>query len=262
MSGEAEEKTEDVVPTPSSFAETPLSEQLAIMPPTEHVPKPGLDLQFAIRQMRRTMGPGVVATTESLSDEDHELDQDDDQVRSVDENVGREFVSVLPDGTRWSAEDRRGEQFYHAEHLRTLSPVIREIARGRIGMLAKATGVVGDNAEGFIDRTVVASPVLSELIHDGDGAGEVLIAAAAVATNALAERTAALLNEELARSDLSRSTRKARDLGHLLTSLNRSTATSAAALERLRVLRQPVEVNLTVRRSTEEMDRDGTAAGH
>jgi hypothetical protein len=262
MSGEAEKKTEEVAPTPSSFAEMPIADLLAMMPPTEYVPKPGVDLQSALRQMRRAMGSDVVATTESLSDEDHELDLDDDQVRSVDENVGREFVSVLPDGPRWSAEDRRGEQFYHAEHLKTLSPVIREIARGRIGMLARATGVVGDNAEGFIDRTVVASPVLSEMVHEGDGAGEVLIAAAAVATNALAERTAELLNEELSRSDVSRSTRKARDLGHLLTALNRSTATSAAALERLRVLRQPMEVNLSVRHSTVDSERDGTAAGH
>ncbi len=200
------------------------------------------------------VGPdGVPVETDAspfVSEADDEaLDDGDERLRPVKEAIGAELVHVVPARDGWDVADRRGGSLVDDAHIRALSPIVREIARGRIGQLAKAAGVVRGNPEAFIEKAIVGAPVLCELIEPGDGAGEVLIAAAAVATEQLAGRTAALLNAELARGDASMSTRRARDLGGLLRSLNGSTANSATALCRLRALKRrwDAEVKVLVR---------------
>jgi hypothetical protein len=187
------------------------------------------------------------------------VDGDHERMRPPEANIGVELVSVEPGAKGVTVVDRRGGRFVRDDHLKRLSPVIREIARGRIGQLAKVAGAAGGDIRGCVEVAVVSAPVLCDVLEAGDGPGEVLVASAAVASDSLAGRVAEMLGRELARSEMSVNTRRARELGGLLRSLNASTAGGLTALARIRALKRrwDAEIRLLVRASRDEGHDDG-----
>ena len=69
----------------------------------------------------------------------------------------------------WS--DRRGAPYVNERVLKGLSPVVRLLARGRVGLVG-ATGV-DDTTK--LNSVLIGSAVLAALLEEGDGPGEVLL---------------------------------------------------------------------------------------
>ncbi len=187
------------------------------------------------------------------------VDGDDERLQSVETVIGTELVSIIPRPEGPEVVDRRGERYVRSDHLERLSPILREIARGRVGVVAKASEVVGGDARALVDAAVVASPVACEMVQPGDGTGEVLIASTVAGGYALAGRVAAKLNEELSHGGLTMNARRVRQLSQAFGALAKSMASGVQALERVRSLRRTWEVKLSVRRpdvlSRQEEDR-------
>ena len=71
----------------------------------------------------------------------------------------------------WLA-DRRGAPYVNGQLLRKLPPVVRQLARGRIGLV----GAVGPDDNAKQAAVVVGSSLVMALLEESDGAGEVLLA--------------------------------------------------------------------------------------
>ena len=72
--------------------------------------------------------------------------------------------------TWWA--DRRGTPYVNERLLRKLAPVVRQLARGRVGLV----GAVGRDDGAKQLAVVVGSGLLMALLEESDGAGEVLLA--------------------------------------------------------------------------------------
>ena len=170
------------------------------------------------------------------------------------EAIRREHV----DGMTWH-DDQRGSPFVNEDLLRRLNPVVAEVARGHVGLLA-ATGV---NDATRLQVTAVASPVLLALLDDEkDGAAEVLLADLAASNQALAGTVVRQLQEFLLRGG---SVEKAKLLMRLHVNLTRGMESALANLGRFRALRrgEAGEIDMKVRAlGSEEQTGDEITSAH
>jgi hypothetical protein len=139
--------------------------------------------------------------------------------------------------TWWA--DRRGAPYVNEQVLKHMSPVIRQLARGRVGLVA-ATGA--DDAT-KMNSVLIGSAVLTALLEQGDGPGEVLLGDVIVGNHlldvAVVEQLSAGLKNRWPVERMNQLTR-------LHGVLSRTVASAAVCLARYRALRRAEHGGLEV----------------
>ncbi|MBI5486461.1 MAG: hypothetical protein HY905_03935 [Deltaproteobacteria bacterium] len=156
-------------------------------------------------------------------------------------DLGADRVALVRDpesGEIIDHQDNRTEDHYRSDHIRKMPSVVRALVEGRAGVLntsaAEADGGIGSLEENLL----LGVPLASEMLQEGDGAGEAMIATAAAAAYQMGSRAAGLLNIELSRVPQFGATQRARELGKLHATLMKGAAALEVALERVRALKR------------------------
>jgi hypothetical protein len=135
--------------------------------------------------------------------------------------------------------DDRGPSFFRSAHVENMTSVLRAIARGQTGVLkqsgTEAPGSGNSSAKANLD---LGTPLSLELLQEGDGAAETMLASTAAAHFMMLSRATAKLNTAITTERGPTTSKAAKDWSRTCGSLTRALAVSLTALEKVRSMRR------------------------
>lgn len=180
---------------------------------------------------------------------------------AAEDELGTQLLRVQTDAEGHLVEvaDDRGPHYFPRDHVEHMGSVLRAVVRGQAGVLAgSAAEQRGANRLSSVTNLAVGSPLCHELLREGDGAAEVMLASAATASYMMLGRVGESLNVAVTAQRSPFLPNESRDLSRTFANLSKALASGLSALANVRSARRNWDVELQVRRvqsSREEVVR-------
>lgn len=159
---------------------------------------------------------------------------------TAEDSLGTQHLRVRTDhqGHILESADDRGPSFFRSAHVEKMTSVLRAVARGQTGVLkqsgTEAPGSGNSSAKANLD---LGTPLSLELLREGDGAAEAMLASTAAGHYMMLSRATAKLNTAITERNPTMS-KAAKDWSRTCGSLTRALAVSLTSLEKVRSMRR------------------------